>query len=217
MRYILIPIKDLSQAKLRLAGLMTQEERTLLAWAMLEHTFAEVTKVQNVARIAVVTSYEPALEVAERYGMQMVVETEQISESESVDFGSRRLEQLGAGAVLRIPIDLPLITAEDIERVLARDVPGPSTVIVPSRDGAGTNAILRRPGTLFQSHFGPDSLEKHLAEARLINAQCEIIHLDRISLDIDEPADIAELLKRKEPTIIRELLEGMGIEERLKR
>jgi 2-phospho-L-lactate guanylyltransferase len=216
MRYILIPVKDLSQAKLRLAGLMTPEERKQLAWAMLERTFTEAARVQSVARVAVVSSYEPALEVAERYGMQMVIESEQTSESASIDFGSRRLEQLGAGAVLRLPIDLPLITAEDIEEVLALDVPAPSTVIVPSRDGVGTNAILRRPPTLFQSHFGPDSLEKHLAEARLVNAQCEIIHLDGIGLDIDEPADIAELMKRKELTTIHDVLKDMGIAQRLR-
>ena len=41
MRYILIPVKDLARAKQRLAGVMTQEARTQLAWTMLEKTFAD--------------------------------------------------------------------------------------------------------------------------------------------------------------------------------
>jgi 2-phospho-L-lactate/phosphoenolpyruvate guanylyltransferase len=194
MRYILIPVKDLSRAKQRLAGVMPQEERTQLAWTMLERTFAAAAQVCQIDRIAVVTLYEPAISLAEKYGMEIILETEQISESASVDYGSREVCKRGAEAVLRLPIDLPLITAEDIEAILASDKPGvPTVVIVPSRDGTGTNAILRRPPDLFPSHFGAGSLAKHLKEAELAKAECKILELPRIALDIDEPEDLVEL------------------------
>ncbi|HMV48653.1 MAG TPA: 2-phospho-L-lactate guanylyltransferase [Blastocatellia bacterium] len=196
MRYILIPVKDLARAKQRLAGIMPQEARTRLAWKMLERTFAAAAAVRTIDRVAVVTLYEPAIALAEKYGMEVIPETEQISESASVDFGSREACKRGATAVLRLPIDLPLITAEDIETILAYDQPGkPSVVIVPSRDGTGTNAILRRPPDLFPSHFGAGSLAKHLKEAELAGAECKVLHLPRIALDIDEPEDLAELQK----------------------
>jgi 2-phospho-L-lactate guanylyltransferase len=141
MRYILIPVKDLTRAKQRLASLMTQEERTRLAWAMLENTFAAAAGARNVDRVAVVTLYAPAIELARKYGMELIAETEQISESASVDFGSKEAKKRGATAVLRLPIDLPLVTAGDIETILEHDAEEPSIVIVPSRDGAGTNAL----------------------------------------------------------------------------
>src|SRR5215210_8109574 len=103
MRYILIPVKDLTRAKQRLAGLMTQEERTQLAWAMLENTFAAAAEVTTVDRIAVVTLYQPAIALAEKYGMEVILEADQISESVSVDFGSREVTKRGARAVLRLP------------------------------------------------------------------------------------------------------------------
>ncbi|MCI0665807.1 MAG: NTP transferase domain-containing protein, partial [Acidobacteria bacterium] len=134
MRYILIPVKDLSHAKQRLADLMTQAERTRLAWIMLETTFAAVMRVRNADRIAVVTLYPPAISLAEHYGLEVIVEAEQISESRSVDFGSKEAQKRGAESVLRLPIDLPLITAEDIEIILNYDKIQPSAVIVPSRD-----------------------------------------------------------------------------------
>ena len=109
MRYILIPVKELTQAKQRLAEVMTKEERTLMAWTMLETTFAAARASSCADRIAVVTLYQPAAELARSYGMEVIDETEQISESASVDFGSREVEQLGATAVLRLPIDLPLV------------------------------------------------------------------------------------------------------------
>lgn len=218
MRYILIPVKDLTRAKQRLAGLMTQEERTQLAWAMLENTFAVVAQVTNIDRIAVVTLYEPAIALAKSYGMEVALEIQQISESASVDFGSREVTRYGAQSVLRLPIDLPLITVEDVETILACEQQSnpslPSVVIVPSRDGTGTNAILRRPPNLFPSHFGVGSLAKHLKEAARIKAECKVIDLPRIALDVDEPEDVAELLKQREGKIV-DLLRQIGIEERI--
>ncbi len=216
MRYILIPVKDLSHAKQRLASLMTQEERTRLAWAMLEGTFAAAARARNADRIAVVTLYQPVITLAESYGMEVIIEAEQISESVSVDFGSREAQKRGATSVLRLPIDLPLITTADIEAILAHNLPSPSTVIVPSRDYNGTNAILRTPADLFPSHFGPGSLVKHLDAAKRAQAQCKVIHLPRIALDIDDPDDVAVLMEQGGGSPTYELLAEMRINERLK-
>ncbi len=216
MRFILIPVKDLTRAKQRLAALMTQKERTQLAWAMLENTFAAAAQVRTVDRIAVITLYPPAIELAKKFGMEVLLETEQISESASVDFGSHEVAKLGAEAVLRLPIDLPLITAADIETLLAADQAEPSVVIVPSRDGTGTNAILRRPPTLLPSHFGTGSLAKHTKEAENLNAACKLIDLPRIALDIDEPEDVIEFLKLGQGTPIYALLAKLKVSERLK-
>jgi len=215
MRYILIPVKDLSRAKQRLAALMTQEERTRLAWAMLENSFAAAVRARSVDRVAVVTLYKPAIALAEKLGMEVIPETEQISESHSVDFGSREAKKFGADAVLRLPIDLPLITTEDIETIFAAVQPSPSVVMVPSRDGTGTNAILRSPPDLFPSHFGAGSLAKHLKEAEKASAECRLMHLPRIALDIDEPGDLIELLKLEQGSAVHDLLAEMRIGERL--
>jgi 2-phospho-L-lactate/phosphoenolpyruvate guanylyltransferase len=212
MRYILLPVKDLTRAKQRLANMFTQAERTKLAEAMLEHTFAQVADVKNIAGVAVVTLYPPAIALAERHGFEVILEREQISESHSVDFGSRELSQRGVKAVLRLPLDLPLIQPADIETILAADTePAPSCVIVPSREGTGTNAILRRPPTLFTSHFGPNSLPKHLAEAEKAAAQCTVIELPRIALDVDDPTDVTELLKQTASSPVLEWLRARRI------
>jgi 2-phospho-L-lactate/phosphoenolpyruvate guanylyltransferase len=206
MRYILLPVKDLTRAKQRLADRFTQAERTELAWFMLERTFAAVAAVKGADGVAVVTLYRPAIALAERYGFEVILEREQISESHSIDFGSQVLAQRGVESVLRLPLDLPLLQTEDIETILQYDThPAPSCVIVPSRDGTGTNAILRRPPTLFASHFGPNSLSKHLAEAERAGAQCTVIDLPRIALDVDDPSDVAELLKYPEAHALSEM------------
>ena len=215
MRYLLIPVKDLTRAKQRMAPLMTQEERTLLAEELMRNTLAAAARVRHAARIAVVTLYPPANDLAGSLGMQVIRELHQISESDSVDYGSREAMKDGATAVLRLPIDLPLISTEEIDFVLEQDREGPAVVMVPSRDGTGTNAILRRPPDLFPSHFGPNSLAKHIEEARNAGADCRILHLPRIGFDLDDPTDLAELFRQPEPSPIHSLLKNMGVETRL--
>jgi len=215
MRYLLIPVKDLACAKQRLSGLLTKEERTQLAWMMLETTFAAAAGINKIDRLAVVTLYPPAISLAQKYGMDVIHETAQSSESASVDFGSHELIKRGATSVLRLPIDLPLVKTEDLESILGHGKTGPHVVLVPSRDGTGTNAILRSPPDLFPSHFGPGSLSLHLLEAEKTGAECEVIHLPRIALDIDEPADLKVMMEQGKGTAVWEVLREWRIIERL--
>ena len=190
MRYLLIPIKDLTRAKQRLAPVLSSAERTSLATRMMERTLAEAALVQLADRIAIVTNYPPAIVLATSLGMEVIREECQVSESESVDFGTREVMRRGATAVLRIPIDLPLLTAADIDGIFAADTGEPIAVLVPSRDGTGTNAILRRPPDNFPSHFGPGSFARHLEVARATGISCRIIENPRIALDLDDQNDL---------------------------
>jgi 2-phospho-L-lactate guanylyltransferase len=69
-------------------------------------------------------------------------------------------------------------------------------VIVPSRDGTGTNAILRMPPTLFPSHFGSGSFAKHCEEARSAGAQVIVRRSARLEMDVDDQADLRALLQQ---------------------
>ena len=190
MRYLLIPIKDLTNAKQRLSPVLGPVERTMLATTMMQRTLDVVTRVRLADRVAVVTSYPPAISLASRLGLEVIVEERQVSESCSVDFGSAEVMRRGATAVLRIPIDLPLLTADDIDLILAADDGRKQVILVPSRDGTGTNAILRRPPDLINSRFGPDSLEKHRTLALEAGATCLIIENPNLAFDVDDPADL---------------------------
>jgi 2-phospho-L-lactate guanylyltransferase len=83
----------------------------------------------------------------------------------------------------------------DIDELLAIECSAPAVVIVPSRDGTGTNAILRAHPCLFPSHFGPGSFAKHLAEAEQASAQIIIRRNPRLELDVDDKSDLRALLE----------------------
>jgi len=193
MRALLLPIKDLRQAKQRLATLLSPEERFGLAKAMLADTIRAVRGVRQADKIFVVTNYAPAMQAAEDNGWDLLREDRQISESFSVDYASTQCAKRGITALLRLPLDVPLVQSRDIDELLALDCPAPALVIVPSRDGTGTNAILRTPPTLFPSHFGSGSFAKHCDEARRARAQVFVRRNARLEMDVDDESDLRAL------------------------
>jgi 2-phospho-L-lactate guanylyltransferase len=195
MRALLLPIKDLRHAKQRLAGFLNPDERFRLAQAMLADTLRAVRGVSKADKVFVVTNYAPAMRAAEENGWGLFREERQISESASVDAASRECERRGITSVLRVPLDVPLVQASDIDNLLETECAAPALVIVPSRDGTGTNAILRTPPTLFPSHFGTGSFAKHCEEAQNAGAQVIVRHSARLEMDVDDQVDLRALLQ----------------------
>jgi 2-phospho-L-lactate guanylyltransferase len=195
MRALLLPVKDLNHAKKRLTGVLTPEERLGLAGAMLADTIRAVRGVRCAERVFVVTNYEPVMQLAEENQWEILREEHQISESDSVDAASRICEQKGVSGLLRMPLDLPLIRSSDIDELLTSEGQAPALVIVPSRDGTGTNAMMRTPPTLFPSHFGNGSFAKHLAEAERAHARVMVCRSARLEMDVDDEADLQALLE----------------------
>jgi 2-phospho-L-lactate guanylyltransferase len=195
MRALLLPIKDLRQAKQRLAPLLDAEERFALAEAMLADTIRAVRGVRRADKIFVVTNYIPAMQAAEANGWELLREERQISESVSVDAASRHCAERGVTSLLRLPLDVPLVQASDIDALLAVECAAPAVVIVPSRDRTGTNAIRRTPPALFPSHFGSGSFAKHCSEAERAGAQIVVRRNACLEMDVDDEADLRALVR----------------------
>src|SRR5262249_26090878 len=146
--------------------------------------------------VFVVTSYEPAARAARQNGWHLLHETEQTSESDSVDAASLLCEQQGVRSLLRLPLDLPLLRSADIDALLQTPCATPGMVIVPSRDGTGTNALLRTPPTLFPSRFGSGSFAKHVAEGERSGAHVVVHRNPRLEMDVDDESDLRVLLQQ---------------------
>ena len=216
MRALLLPVKDLRNSKQRLVGVLSPQERFELAQAMLSDTFRAVRRARRANRVFVVTNYAPAIQAASENGWHVLLEDQQISESASVDFASRQCEALGVAALLRLPLDLPILQSSDIDDLLAIESTAPAVVMVPSRDGTGTNAILRTPPTLFPSHFGPGSFAKHCAEAERCRAQVLVRRNPRLEMDVDDESDLRDLLQHDlSGTLTGAWLQRSGLVHRL--
>lgn len=218
MNFVLIPVKNLKFANERLSSVLPQENRTALAYAMLEDVFNSVAKSVLADKVAVVTLDKKTMLRADEYGFVIIEEKEQKNESYSVDYALEICKDMGADSVLVIPADAPLLTANDIDFVLEKVKDHPHVILIPSSDKLGTNAILRKPPDVLKSMFGHDSFKKHREQADEKKIPCEIYEVENIALDVDEPADIETLRKLGQHTfayreLIRQGLIKEGIEK----
>ena len=217
MKALLIPVKDSPNAKTRLAGLLSLEERRRLARAMFEDVSRAVAGSLKPDCIVMVTSLASAIERARELGWDVLIEESQVSESASVDWASHMLAERGFEVVMRLPADLPLVRAEDIDGLLSIELDSPGALIVPSRDGTGTNSVIRTPPNLFPSRFGPNSFALHQEEAARVGVECVVVKNTRIALDIDEPADVELLFDKGRGTETFAMLSEISVLERLER
>ena len=194
MIFALLPVKAPGQAKQRLNGFLGAAEREALARVMYEEVLAALCAARGLDRIVVVTSDEATARHARRTGALVFEEQEQLSHSHSADAAARRAMQLGAKTALLVPIDVPLVAPVEIEEMIAAAEAG--LVIVPSADGAGTNALVRTPPDVIESHFGPGSFLAHLEQAQARGVAVEVLRPPGLVFDIDTPEDVAELLAR---------------------
>ena len=216
MKALLIPVKDSRFAKTRLAELLSEDERRQLAWAMFEDVSGAIVNARKPDSVVMVSSFTPAIERARELGWDVLIEESQTSESASVDWASRILSERGFDTVMRLPADLPLVRTEDIDELLSIELDSPGALLVPSREGTGTNAIIRTPAALFPSRFGPNSLALHKQEAARVGVECVIVNNARIALDIDETADVELLMEGGGDMRALAALREMNVFERLR-
>ena len=206
--HAVVPVKNLANVKQRLAGVLGQPERTALFRAMLEDVLEALAGASSLAGIALVTRDEEAIALAERYGAECLIEPENRGHTAAVEFAARALADRGAGALLQVPGDIPRVTSEEIEEVIAAHAPAPAVTIAPSRDFRGSNAVLCSPPDVFPFRFGDDSFYPHLAAARGIAVEPTVIELPGIGLDIDTPDDLEAFLASPSGTRAYRLLAG---------
>ena len=206
--HAVVPVKDLGNAKQRLASVLDRPARTALFRAMLEDVLEALIGVAALAGVILVTRDPDAIALAGRYGAECLVEPENRGHTAAVEFASKALTGRGAGALLQVPGDIPRVTAGDIGAVLAAHAAAPAVTIAPSRDHHGSNAVLCSPPDVFPFRFGDDSFHPHLAAARALGIEPAIVERAGIGLDIDTPADLEAFLASPSDTRTYRLLTG---------
>ncbi len=189
---ILVPVKNLANAKQRLASLLDQPTRTELAQAMLFDVLEAISLSSNRPEVGLVTTDPFAIKMGQRFNFQVIPDHANLGETAAISMATQFCESRGAHYTLVIPGDIPLLQPSELDRILDA-APTEGSVIVPAADGRGTNAILRSPPGLFPLRFGNDSFKPHLAAARASNKPCVVLSLPGVALDVDNPSDLKQL------------------------
>lgn len=215
MLVAVIPVKELSRGKTRLTPLLSAEERYLLCTTMLEDVLAVVAACPMFERKLVITSDAEAAGIAKQYGIEIIHETQQVRHSRSVEAAAEYCREIGAEAMLTVPLDVPRVTANDLQQIVKQGPMPRGIVLVPSHDALGTNALLARPPEAIPFRFGYDSFRAHREEAEAKGLPCSVCELPNLELDIDEIDDVRCFLAQPGRTRTDALLHRLGIGERL--
>lgn len=202
---ILVPVKNSSSAKQRLAAVLDQPSRTQLAQAMLRDVLTALHDWKKRPAVGVVTGDPYATKMASEFGFEVIPDPDDPGETGAIEMATRVCVERGVEYTLVIPADIPLIQGRELEEIL-RQAPAEGSVLVPAGDGRGTNAAFRRPANLFPLRFGNDSFKPHHAAAQATGKPCVILELPGIAVDVDNPGDLQRLLSLPGETHAQRLL-----------
>jgi len=218
--HAIVPARSLADGKARLGSALDAEERAAIVIGLLRWTLEILGALPQVAVTHVASADPTLLELARRLGAVAIADEAAAGVSQGNSDGAEALNAAlrqarttavgaGAGAVLCLPADLPLLSGAALERLLdAADAAlaagggRPIVVIAPADARGGTNALLLSPAGVIEPAFGRASLAAHLLAAAASGASVQLVADPDLGFDLDTPDD----LERLDPARLVELM-----------
>jgi len=191
--WALVPVKPLRRGKSRLAGLLSEEQRTRLNRYLLEHTLTVLNEIAAIEHTLVVSRDPAALALTREMGGRTVLEDGAPQFNTAIKRATIVARAHGAHAVLVLPADIPLIAPADIKEILGLGEKAPVVVIAPDRRQDGTNGLYINPAGLIEYGYGAGSFQRHCERTQQAGAELKILNSASFGLDLDLPEDL-ELL-----------------------
>ncbi len=198
----IIPVKTFSKAKSRLG--LSQDKTEQLCKIMLEEVLSAISQSQ-INKTVIVSRDESALEIAKKYNTVQIYEEKENGVNAAVALAEKYLLENNFGASVVFPQDIPLIRAQDIDELL-RYQKTPQLIVVPSRKFDGTNALLRSPINIMETHYDEDSYKIHLFTAKSRNIPTTFALISRIMWDVDDQSDIEFIMSNIEKPVLADKL-----------
>ena len=202
MNAALLPIRSLKGAKHRLGETLGENDRIDLTLAMLGDMISALESSSAVDSIVVTSSDPNLLSHARRLGVRSLPEgAEPLGLNGAVNQAADTLAAEGATTLLTIPGDVPLLCESDINRIFEEFRESDSILLVPSRSGGGTNALLTRPTNVIRTRFEGNSLAKFKQAAHFAGIVPRVLPLRSFQLDIDHAEDLERLAAAQADTL----------------
>jgi len=192
--WAIVPVKPFNRSKSRLSAILDIRQRESLSRKMLEQTLRTLNKADNISGILVISRDSKALAFARQFDAQTVQESGAPALNDALTRATQVVASWNAESVLILAADIPLMTLDDLNGMLALADEPEVVVIASDRHDDGTNALLVRPPTLIPYRFGTHSFQQHIAEALEIGAALRVYESPTLGLDVDVPDDF-ELYK----------------------
>lgn len=203
----IIPVKTFSNAKSRLG--LSQEKTTQLCKIMLEQVLESISQSKTIAKSILVSKDENAFEIGKRFNTVQIFEDSESGVNHAVSLADKYLVENGFDTSVVFPQDIPLMQPQDITNLIKFQTVKTSLLVVPSRKFDGTNALVRTPVDVIETHYDEDSYKIHLTTGKSRNISTSFVLISRIMWDVDSRSDLEFIMSNIEKQALREQLQDI--------
>jgi 2-phospho-L-lactate guanylyltransferase len=198
--WVVVPARGIARGKSRLAAVLDAAQRARLNRWMLANTLEIVSRWQHgLSRCVVVSTCPRILLIARRSGAHALREPRPSRGlNRAIAHALAVVRRRSARSVLILPVDLPLLSVEALDRMVDSMASGVRCVIAPDAARTGTNALLLRARARFDCNFGRESFVRHLDVAKAAGLGVAVSDHPHLWLDVDTPNDFTRWIERSD-------------------
>lgn len=191
-----IPVKTFKSAKTRLE--LSEGKKTELCKIMLEEVLQTVSVCPKIDHTIVVSKDSEVIELTKKFADITIIKDCEEGVNQAISLADKYLIENNFDASFVLPQDIPCIKIQDIDFLFRFQSPPNFAIIVPSRRFDGTNALVRMPIDLMETHYDEDSYRIHLKTAQKKTRNASLVFNKRIMMDVDNKDDLDFLLASNE-------------------
>ncbi|MDO5851563.1 MAG: 2-phospho-L-lactate guanylyltransferase [Methanobacteriaceae archaeon] len=202
----IIPVSEYTNAKTRLSPFLTTDERKQL----LQYMLKDVVKVlkTEIDEIILISKCDEVLNDAKKLNITPLKEKGNSLNSALIYAIDHVHKTQPENTILILPSDIPLINENHINDI--KNLSLTEDVIIAPSSGGGTNLLLFS-NNLIQPSFGRYSFFEHKKQAKNQKIVPYIYDSFLLSLDMNIPTDLGELLLHGKDTYTYNYLEKLGV------
>ena len=137
--WAIVPVKPLTRGKSRLSKVLSQDERNNLNRRLLVHTLDTLTNIPEIENVLVISRDQFALTIARDLGARTVLESSSSELNIALARATVVAKNYATRGILIVPVDLPLLTENDIRIMMKLAKDPPVVVIAPDRHHEGSD------------------------------------------------------------------------------
>lgn len=190
--WALVPLNNLAQAKSRLESVLGCAGRRVLMLAMAEDVLSALCAVAGIERVLLVSSEPEAGNLLREWPIEVFYCADHEGLNQELEQAVAYAAAHGAERVLIVHADLPWLQPDTLAHFIA-GCPSGAICAASCKLGSGTNALLLPLPLPLPLVFGANSLRRFRDAAATAGLELQVVEDQRLSLDIDSPADLDQL------------------------
>ena len=192
--WVIIPVKRLDSSKLRLAPVLTPDQRRQLSLCMLEDILGVLAGSSPVGGVTVVSCDTDVMALARAKGVDVLDTGTDGGYAADVLKGIEHISGKGMDKALIIPADVPELEERDL--VYLDRVHREGVTLCPAANDGGTNGLVFTPPLAMDLKYGENSFDEFRKEAEQRRIPLNVAKPTGLARDMDLPEDLQALRKQ---------------------